>query len=166
MVVEVKVRGVPELQALLKSIPDKLRRRALRNALAAGARVVRDEARQRAPVLVNAMKAPFRTPGTVKRAITVRTSKVARRSGDVGVFVNVRPLKSGVTKAFKQATGRRGSQNPKDPFYWRWLEFGTAKMAARPFLTPAAKRLSDALQVFIRTIGPQIQKLDTNKDAL
>lgn len=148
-----KVTGLPDLRAQLLAIPGKLRKRALRNALAAGARVVRDDARRRAPV-IGAMDYPvrrgFRTPGTLQRAISVRTSKVARRAGDVGVFVNVRPAKK----------GQRGARNPRDPFYWRWVEFGTRFAAARPFLEPAAARLRDALEVFKAKIGPAIAKLN------
>ncbi len=150
------VRGLPDLKAALLTIPAKLRRRALRNALAAGARVVRDEARRNAPVLTlgNQLRAPYRTPGTVRKAITVRTSKLATRQGDVGVFVNVRPAKK----------GQRGAKSKTDPFYWRWLEFGTSKMAARSFMQPAQAVLQQALQVFLQKIGPQIQKLNGGKD--
>mgnify|MGYP000561918945 CR=1 FL=1 len=45
----------------------------------------------------------------------------------MGVFVNVKPAKS----------ANRGARNPNDPFYWSFLEFGTSKMAARPFMRPA-----------------------------
>lgn len=153
--IEARVRGLPDLRAALLAIPAKLRKRALRNALAAGARVVRDDARRRAPVLspANQQFAPFRTPGTVRNAISVRTSKSARRAGDVGVFVNVRPAKR----------GSRGARNPKDPFYWRFLEFGTSKFKPGQgvrFLQDAAARLPDALQVFIAKIGPAIAKLN------
>lgn len=150
--IEARISGLPDLKAALRAIPEKLRKRALRNALAAGARVVRDDARSRAPVLsqADALRAPFRTPGTVKRAIVVRTSKQARRAGDVGVFLNVRPAKA----------GQRGAKSKTDPFYWRWLEFGRVGVAARPFLQPAAQKLTDALAVFTRTIGPAIVKLD------
>lgn len=155
--IEAKVHGIPDLKAALASIVPKLRRRALRNALAAGARLVRDEARQKAPVLKPELRVPYRKPGTVKKAITVRTSKVARRAGDVGVFVNVRPAKA----------GQRGAKSPTDPHYWKFLEFGTVKMRARPFLQEGAKRLGDALQKFISVIGPQIEKLNrTPKDPL
>ena len=41
-----KVRGLPDLKAALLAIPRELRRRALRTALAAGARAVRDEAKR------------------------------------------------------------------------------------------------------------------------
>lgn len=156
MAVEVKIRGIPDLKAALQSIPDKLRYRALRNALAVGARIVRDEARESAPVLsaANAARAPFRTPGLVRKSIVVRTSKIARRAGDVGVFVNVRPA----------PRGQRGAKSRTDPYYWRWMEFGKTGYVGRAFLQRGARRLNDALQVFIDRIGPQIQKLNGGKD--
>mgnify|MGYP000199105317 CR=1 FL=1 len=151
------ISGLPDLREALQGIVPKLRYRALRNALAAGARVVRDAARAATPVLAPgsvAMRKGYRKPGTVKRAISVRTSKIARRSGDVGVFVNVKPAKS----------ANRGARNPNDPFYWRFIEFGT-KRGVRPyrFLQAGVARLDQALAVFIKTIGPQIQKLNTPK---
>lgn len=177
MVVEARVSGIPDLRAALLSIPDKLRRRALRLALAAGARVVRDEARRQTPVLSGEnviLAAPYRKPGTVRDAISVRTSKLDRRRGDVGVFVNVKPAKRGA----------RGAKMASDPFYWQWLEFGwtpatgprgnagkrsrRAKVragAARAipgagFLQAGAKRLDQALEVFKKRIGPAIEKLN------
>lgn len=149
--VSATIRGIPDLKAALRSIPDKLRKRALRNALAAGARVIRDEAKRLAPVLQESQRQyPYRQPGTVRKAISVRTSKQARRAGNVGVFVNVRPAK----------TGQRGAKSATDPYYWRWLEFGTKKMGDRSFLQPAANKLSEALSVFIAKIGPAIAKLN------
>lgn len=146
-----RVRGLPELRTALLSIPAKLRRRALRNALAAGARVVRDAARHAAPVLRQThRRAPYRTPGTVRKAIHVRTSKAARKAGDVGVFVNVKPAPK----------GQRGAKSATDPFYWRFLEFGTKKMGPRPFLQAGAKKLNQALDVFVAKIGPAIEKLN------
>jgi HK97 gp10 family phage protein len=155
MPVDAKVHGLPDLRAALQGIAPKLRRRALRNALAAGARVVRDAARAQAPILnTSERSAPYRKPGTVKGAITVRTSKQARKRGDVGVFVNVRPAKGPA----------RGARSTRDPFYWRFLEFGTAKMSARPFLQPAGAKLAQALGVFLQKIGPAIAKLNGGKD--
>ncbi len=178
--VEAKVTGLPDFKAALLALPDKLRRRALRNALAAGARVVRDAARVNAPVLTpeNALLAPYRKPGTVKKAIVVRTSKRDRRAGDVGVFVNVRPAKGAA----------RGAKSKDDPFYWRWLEFGwnpasnltggargkLGKLKRRQmnkniddkirggfrFLEAGSKRLSEALAIFSAKLRPAIDKLN------
>lgn len=162
--VQVKIEGLAELKARLAELAPKLRRRALRNALAAGARIVRDAARRGAPVLrttthsgASAIKRGIRRPGTVRQAISVRTSKVDRRNGNVGVFVNVKPAKGAA----------RGSKKPTDPFYWRFLEFGTKRQRAFSFLRPAVARLQEALRRFQAVLGPQLNKLNaTPKDPL
>ena len=170
--IEARITGLPDLRRALADVVPKLRKRALRNALAAGARIVRDAARRAAPVLTaaNAMQAPHRTPRTLQKAIVVRTSKAARRRGDVGVFVNVRPAKA----------GQRGAKSRTDPFYWRWLEFGWTparagdggrkarrsrakaprKIPGRKFLQNAAGQLQRALAVFTDKIGPAIARLN------
>lgn len=151
--IRAKVRGIPEMKAALRRLHGDLRRKLLRQALAEGARAVRDDARRTVPTL-NASSVPvrkgYRTAGQVRKSIVVRTSKMARRAGDVGVFVNVRPAKR----------GQRGAKNPNDPFYWRWLEFGTKAMAARPFLRPAAGKLGEALRIIERRLGRDVQKYD------
>lgn len=138
----VAVRGADDIARKLRAIPDALRKQALRTSLAAGARLVRDDARRNAPVL----RAPsrYRKPGTVRDAISVRTSKVARRAGNVGVFVNVRPAKGaryrtsttrflGVQSRTRVQTraSQRGARSRDDPYYWQWLEFGWTPASSR-----------------------------------
>ena len=149
----VRIEGLDDLKRKLAEVPKAMRKRVLRNALAAGAREVRDVAKRNAPVMTlgTSLNAPYRKPGTVKQAIRVRTSKADRRAGDVGVFVNVRPAKS----------GQRGARNPNDPFYWRFLEFGTRKMPARPFLQRATSALPKALTIFQERIAKWIN--ETNR---
>ena len=149
----VRIEGLDELKRKLAEVPKAMRKRVLRNALAAGAREVRDVAKRNAPVMTlgTSLKAPYRKPGTVKQAIRVRTSKADRRAGDVGVFVNVRPAKA----------GQRGAKNPNDPFYWRFLEFGTKKMPAKPFLQRATSALPKALTIFQERIAKWIN--ETNR---
>ena len=135
--VEAKVTGLPDFKAALLALPDKLRKRALRNALAAGARVVRDTAKAATPVLQEPTRR--RKPGTVRDAIRVRTSKRDRLAGDVGVFVNVRPAHGAKFKTVRGSAvfglvktksrvqtkaSARGANSPDDPFFWRFLEFG------------------------------------------
>ena len=149
----VRIEGLDELKRKLAEVPKAMRKRVLRTALAAGAREVRDVAKRNAPTLSlgSALKAPYRKPNTIKQAIRVRTSKADRRAGDVGVFVNVRPAKA----------GQRGAKNPNDPFYWRFLEFGTKKMPARPFLQRATSALPKALTIFQERIAKWIN--ETNR---
>lgn len=180
----VTVRGLDDVAAALRSLPAKLRARALLNALRAGGRVFRDEARRLTPVLqvpVRRKGRLYRKPGTVRDAIVVRTSKRARRAGDLGVFVNVRPAKG----------ANRGAANPFDPFYWRWLNFGrkgrageaprkavpgigllgakairarrgirpVGPMAGARFLEGALAKTEQALQRIQAVLGPAIQRL-------
>ena len=147
---EIKLEGFDELAKKLREIVPAMRKRVVRNALAAGARLVRDEARRNAPVLQLKNASPYRAAGTVKKAISARVSKVARRAGDIGAFVNVRPAKA----------GQRGSKSPRDSFYWRFLEFGTRKMAKREFLKPAAAKLPAALEIFKTQVGRWLDKLN------
>jgi HK97 gp10 family phage protein len=150
MAAEIKLEGVDDLVKKLRELVPAMRKRVVRNALSAGARLVRDEAKRNAPVLSPSVNAPYRKPGTLRSAIRVRSSKQARRAGDVGVFVNVKPAKAGL----------RGAKSNSDPFYWRFLEFGTRKMSARSFLKPAAAKLNDALAIFQTQVGRWIDKVN------
>lgn len=178
--IEAKVTGIPDLREALRDIVPKLRVRALRNALAAGARVVQRAAQGAAPVIRASalpVKQGYRKPGTVRKAISVRTSKVARREGNVGVFVNVKPAKGAVyrstttrgmfggkrrTRTLVRAS-QRGAKSPHDPFYWRFLEFGTRHMRPFGFLQKGAERLPQALDVFKAHIAKSIEKLNRPK---
>lgn len=166
-----QIHGFDALAKKLRDIPQVLRQRVVRNALAAGARLVRDEARRTVPVLSAVARAPYRTPGTLQRAIVARTSKISRRAGDVGVFVNVRPAKGAkyrtqttrllgvkVKRRTLVRASQRGAKSKTDPFYWRFVEFGTSKMRARPFLRAGATRLPDALQLFTTRLGAWFRK--------
>lgn len=177
--IEAKVTGIPDLREALRGIVPKLRVRALRNALAAGARVVQGAARSATPVIsasALAVRKGYRKPGTVRKAISVRTSKTARAAGNVGVFVNVRPAKGarfktttsnllGLKIRTKRLTraSQRGAKSPNDPFYWRFVAFGTRNMGPRNFLEAGAARLPQALAVFLAKIGPAIAKLNRPK---
>lgn len=123
--IEVKIEGVDELIDTLRALPDVLRRRVLAGALRDGARIIQRLAKANAPVLQG--RARYRKPGTLRDAIAVRNSKEARKRGDVGVFVGVRPLRG---KARTAKFGAAGSKNPNDPYYWWWQEFGWSPKGA------------------------------------
>lgn len=44
-----------------------------------------------------------------------------------------------------------------DAFYWRFLEFGTVNMSARPFFRPAAEGYQEKFVQQFREIGPDIE---------
>lgn len=168
----VKVHGLADLRRELKAVPGELRKH-LRQALMAGARQVRDDARRAAPVLrtstrhgASALSRGVRAAGTLRKSIVARTSKLARRRGDVGVFVNVKPLRG---------AGRSGN-NPKDPFYWRWMEFGwrpgvakggvrgrRREVPGRRFLQGAASRLQSVVPVIEERLSRAVATLNTRR---
>ena len=74
---EVTLTGVEELKAALRGLPEKLRRRVLLGALRRAGQVISREAKIVAPIL--AVPTRTRTPGTVRKRISVRASKFARQ---------------------------------------------------------------------------------------
>lgn len=155
MAIDVKVEGLPELKRVLAKLPEKIRKQAVRKGLREAGKIIQSAAKMAAPVLQVPTK--YRKPGTVKKAITVRNSKFARKQGNEGVFVSVRPLNG----KRQQKLGKASAKNPNDPFYWRFLEFGTRKMSARPFMRPAVDAKGDeAIQRFMTSAVTQIEKLN------
>lgn len=170
---QVRIDGLDDLKRKFAALPRAMRVRVLRNALTAGARVIRDYAKRNAPVL-RTPETPYRAKGTLKKAIRVRTSKRDRAARDVGVFVNVKPLPK----------GQGGAKNPRDPYYWRWQEFGwtpasrsstkrtrrlsvkrgeARKIPGKRFLRDAAAKITDALPAFSKGVKRWLENVNATK---
>jgi HK97 gp10 family phage protein len=119
-----EVQGLKELNETLQRFPAKLERNILRGAIRAGASVIVEDARRRAPVL--SVLDPRRVFGALAKSIRVR-----------GVQSKNGALVGGVFAGGVADVGRGKGKIQADAFYARFVEFGTAKMAARPFLRPA-----------------------------
>lgn len=149
------------LRGELKILPERMRRRALRPALRAAGAVIRKEARRNAPILAASTK--YRLRGTLRKAITVRSSRRDRKKGNEGVFVNVKPLSRSNIKAGK-SQGLRIARN--DPFYWRFLEFGTKHIPKKGFLKKATSKFAQAQKVFFDRAITEINKLNRKMQGL
>lgn len=126
-----KIEGLEELRKALRLLPEELQKKSLGDAVAKGASVIRDEAKRLAPVLKEPSK--HRTPGLLRRMI--RSTRGVRNGSEAAAFVSVRRLvKKALAKA-KAKTKKSGAE--LDPFYWAFIEFGTSKRKAHPFLRPA-----------------------------
>lgn len=82
----------------------------------------------------------FTTKGGRKRAATRQERHANRSKPSEPPHVDTGTLRRSITHEVEQrniATGRVGT----NVVYAKWLEFGTSKMAARPFLRPALFRL-------------------------
>lgn len=162
----VKIEGMDDLKAALADVPAQLRKRVLLGALRKAARVPLLVARSIVPVMssVDAAKTPYRTPGLLKKRLMVRTSRAARQAGNVGVFVNVKPAAGAKIKQGRLVkASQRGAKSPTDPYYWRFVDRGTKKMAGANFMRKAGDSLPQALDVFKSEVIPQINKLNNRK---
>lgn len=148
----IEVRGLAQLNKALKTLPETVQRNVLSRAVVRGARIIQRAAKSRAPVL----------SGNLRKNIIV--SRGVRRGTEASAFVIIRKWSQKAIAAFKKRSKKKGRANPRDPFYWQFLEFGTSKMAARPFMRPAfeakkeeaAKEVRDALR---EEIEKELRKL-------
>lgn len=116
------LQGFKELAEKLKQLGPKVAKNGLRRATSAGAAIVRNDARKRAPV----------DTGEMKRDIMMKRTKDAKGGPTVGsnYVVYVRSGKK------SRAAGKKRNVD-RDSYYWKFVEFGTAKAPAQPFLRPA-----------------------------
>jgi len=68
----VKIDGLAELGKALRELPDRVARNGLRVSVYAGAKVVRDEARGRAPKAQQSLGPNQPPPGTLKRSVIMK----------------------------------------------------------------------------------------------
>ena len=138
----VRLEGISALAARLREFPRKIQRRALYSMLHRAGVPIRDEARRLAHGhgLILKTPDPRRRPGTLIRHIRSMSRRAFGRYAAV-VGLGVPKLSSARIRAFKQRTGRGGANNPDDPFYWRFWEFGhhdaKGRFRRKSFLRPA-----------------------------
>lgn len=124
------IQGIEALRKELLALAPELRKGPASRALRAGAKPVLERAIIETPILAAdkyVRGVMVRRRGTLKRALKIRASRDTAKNGDVGVFINYKPLKKSAIAAFKANTGRRAADNPDDSFYWRWVIFSTKR---------------------------------------
>jgi len=107
------IQGLSELLKAMRELPRTVERKVLRSGVLAGATIIRKSAQEFA----------VRRSGLMARAIRVAFNRTESIQGRAvyHVFVSARV---------------RGGKKNWPPFYWRYVEFGTVKMAAKPFMRP------------------------------
>ena len=141
---QIKVEGLAELAKALKALPPEIAGKnggPLRRAIGHAAVVIRDDARRRAPVDTGNLR---------DNIIAVRKRKSPQ--GTEGYFVEVRRKrrKYANTRANRRK-GRVGKtyENLGEAYYGMFVELGTAKMPAQPFLRPAFEsKKTEAVETF------------------
>ena len=119
----------------------------LRRATYTAAALIEQDAIARAPVRTGALRDHI----AIFKRKSPNSETVAYAIGIRGIKLN-RKIKN-VLRIMRKANGTR-TNVAGDVFYWRYLEFGTSKMAARPFLRPAFEsQKMAAIDVFKTTLA-------------
>lgn len=157
-------KNAAELERTLRQLPAKLQKRAVKSALRKGATVIKKAAQKNAKRFDDQA-----TANKVWKEITVRAGSRSENRRAKGTVMHV-GVKGGAKRYVDNKANRRlgrvgGSyEGPGAVYYWRFLEFGTAKMRAQPFMRPAMSEhwqqamdaVSKALEV---AIAKQAEKL-------
>lgn len=134
------IAGLDQLARVLRELPPAIERKRLAKPVSDAAALIRDEAKRLAPVAIEVGKGDP-PPGTLKAAILLAHIPGDRLTATYAVWVRH-------GKKF-QRMGKSGAKNG-DAFYWTFVEFGTSKMHAQPFMRPAYEtRKNQALDVII-----------------
>jgi len=133
-VVEIRLVGFKEALDRLKEFGPNVTKNGLRSSTFAGAKVIRDEVKATAPVRTGLLRESVSTFRRKTPEYQARYSIGFRHL--LARYANTREnrRKNRVGKRYRLA-------NPA--FYAHFLEFGTSKMRAHPFMRPAALRASD-----------------------
>jgi HK97 gp10 family phage protein len=171
--------GGDELRDALLELPKRLQQKVLNAALLAASGAMVTSAQARAPVLIK--PDPRRRPGTVQKAIRALALRQPEAGLDAEVTIGVRPLSAKRILTYKRRIALRrlknashgpallktvnSANNPNDPFYWLYLEFGTSTQPAKPFLRPAFEETVGAMQdAFTRTLDEVIAEAARDLD--
>lgn len=149
---DAKLEGVEALIKKSRGLSHAVRVRLARNAVVAGAQPIKKQAQQNAMSLDDP-----ETGRSIAKGVAVRyRKKLSEQSGNPTASVGV-----------LYARGRIPKGNPDLPEnigHWHLLELGTEKMAAQPFLKPAALQAAQQVPQAIATnlargIDREIKKL-------
>lgn len=137
--------GLQDIARDLQTLSKAENYKVLRDATRAGATVLRDEVKVRAPEVT----------GKLKKNVVVVTQK-ARRSGDISSGVHIR----GVNPRTGNSDNTMKSGDKRNAFYWRFVELGTATAPAHPFVRPAFDtRMEEAVQVAMNRMNTAIDEV-------
>jgi len=149
MATTIKVDGLKELLRDMRALGADMELKVARAGANAGAQVVKKHAIRMAPESTESHQLGVRKdqiaqPGNLKKNIIVKRLPPAERT---------------VTEQFIVGVRHGSGKVPKDAFYWRFVEFGTVKMPARPFLRPAlASNQQEVIDAMKKRIKARIDK--------
>lgn len=128
----IEINGLKEIIDKLNSLPEKLENKVIRAAIRQGANVIKDKVKSYVPV----------DTGDLKKSIKVTGTRYQK--GKIAFVVRPTPNK----------------KKKVSVYYAKFVENGTSKMAAKPFLRPAFDEAGDdVLNKTIEVIKSKIEEV-------
>lgn len=100
---------------------------------------------------------PVRVKAYASDAVSASTFAIAQRMRAT-VPVRSGVLKSQITPIVGRASLSARIEIAPEAFYWRFVEYGTVRVGARPFIRPAADQESTTFIGRIRDIGEKLER--------
>lgn len=163
------IKGLDSVLAKMKNVSDDVKYKGGRFALRKAAQVVRDSARAKALLLDD----PITAQNISKNIVERWSSKSFKRTGNlmfrVGVTGGARQYADTKENRRKHRAGDDYSNSGPlisksgapggDTFYWRFIEFGTQKNRAKPFMRPAFEQnIGKATNEFVIQYGKALDR--------
>ena len=133
------VKGLDEMLATLRRLPDEFKGRPVQRSLRQGMQVIANDAKARAPV----------DEGRIRDNILVRQIPAKDLGGNSseGVMLTVRRSRN------------MDRDDPKNAWYWHILEFGSKFQSAQPFIRPAFEaNKQNAVNQYVATFQSLLDK--------
>lgn len=148
------IKGLDEAVRNMRRFNETLQKRGLTSSMRKAMEIVKQAAIRESPVKT----------GKMQKSIVIRTrTKKGRAAGGLAVAVGfIGGAKQYVNNKPNRREGRVGQEyeHGDNVFYWRFLEFGTKDIQARPFMRPALEHNAEDVATRLqREINVQITKL-------
>ena len=141
MELKVDFKGLDELKKAFDLLPKRVAVKAASKAVREGAKIIQKAARAKVPV----------DTGNLRRSISVKILNKKRDAMQVAALI-------GPGTGYFSKRGKNKGKRANDGFYGFFVEYGTAKTAAEPFMRPAYDENTGAVQQKIMdVIGEAIE---------
>lgn len=156
---EFQIHGLERVLAKMRALPQALREKGAKAAGRKAANLIRDAAKANA-LRIDRTETPLKIADNIAVQFASRTF---RRTGDVMFRVGVR----GGAKAYGNTKQNRGLKRVGElyktggtTYYWRFVELGTSRSRARPFLLPAlTQNIDPATTLFVNELSKAIDRI-------
>ena len=156
---QISIEGLEGLLRSLRDMPKAIQGRVVQTGMRKGGNIIRDDARRRAPRQSGFM---------ASQIVTRRANARSRQRAGVGAGGEYFTVGVKTGRRRKYANTKRNRRNGRVgrtyeeagwAYYWRFVEFGTKKIRASPFLTPAGEAKGpEAAQVVINETWAALDK--------